>query len=331
MKTQLLLSLMVIALAGLSCSKKNASQTPSKQAEAGSTQPAAADPPMTPSTPPPLPEPPTAPATAPAADPSSLLILGPDFALEDLGAWGDHVMIHDLPRLSDDKTHLMQLEWREFESPFAPEGEDEGPFHELEVEKIRLLDLQVIARFPLVTKEDIHQAHRDAREKACVDKVTAPGADTQAGVADCPVDAKRSAAAVEAARATVLRRAAPLTAELKAGGYAAMLRVPPKDPPRNEDGEEAEATAFADPELVHTVKVTRHRPTVRVLRRAGGPALAEVELKCTALPETSCTLADHIQVFADAKRRLALVIGREVDLENGKVLAKITRVLPLKN
>jgi hypothetical protein len=103
-----------------------------------------------------------------------------------------------------------------------------------------------------------------------------------------------------------------------------------KNPPAGEDGEEAAPPSNPDPELVYTVKVTKNRPTVKVLRKRDGKSVGEVTLQCTALPESSCTLGDNLELFSDAKGRKVVVAGREVDMENGKVLATVVKVLTLK-
>jgi len=302
----------------VSCSSKTAKDTPPAKPE-NAPKPAAVAP-----VPTPAPEKPATPPAAPVAekleDVSSLLVITDAFALENVGFWSDNLTIKGMPMLSDDGEHMLRLQFKAFETAFAPSGEETEPIGEFVIEKVKLGDLSVVQSFPLLSKKEILQAHRDARKKECVDKNAAAG-DDAAGVADCPIDEKQAAAAVAAAKTGILKRAALV---------AAMRTVPLKDPPAGEDGEEAEPPKNPDPELVYTVKVTKNRPTVKVLRKRDGKSVGEVTLQCSALPETSCTLGDQLELFSDAKGRKVVVAGREVDMENGKVLATVVKVVTLK-
>ncbi len=326
MKIQTLLLIGLCMLPGaLSCSKKTAKETPPAKPEAVAQKPT---PPAAAPTPDKPVDPPAKPAAEVTGDVSQLLVITDAFSLEHLGYWSEHFTIKGMPMLSENGEHMLRLQFNPFETAFAPSGEEAEPIGEFVIEKVRLSDLSVVQSFPLLQKKDIIQAQLDSRTKECVEKNRGAGPDAASGAAECPVDEKL--AAIASAKKNVGKLAAVVIAELKAGQYTSMKTVPLKDPPAGEDGEEAEPPKNPDPELVYTVKVTKHRPTVRVLRKRDGKSVGEVTLQCAALPETSCTLGENLELFSDAKGRKVVVAGREVDMENGKVLASVVKVIALK-
>ena len=314
----------------VSCVNSTSKDKPPTKPENAAQKPASAPPPVsTPAREKPA-GPPSEPVTEKLEDVSHLLTITNAFALEHLGFWGENFTVKGMPMISGNGEHMLRLQFKVFETAFAPSGEEAEPIGEFVIEKVKLSDLSVAQAFPLLSKKEILQAHRDARQKACVDKNQGTGEDEASGVADCPVDEKQAATVVAATRKSILKQAMLVAAELKTGQYTSMKTVALKDPPAGEDGEEAEPPKNPDPELVYTVKVTKHRPTVRVLRKRDAKVLGEMTLQCTALPETSCTLGDYLELFSDSKGTKVVVTSREVDMENGEVLASVVLVLPLK-
>jgi len=330
MKTLSLLLTGLLFTLTVSCSSKTAKDTPPAKPENAAQKPAAAPVPA----PAPTPEKPAVPAatavTEKLEDVSHLLVLTDAFALENVGFWSDNLTIKGMPMLSDNGEHMLRLQFNAFETAFAPSGEEAEPIGEFVIEKVKLADLSVVQTFPLLSKKEILQAHLDARKKECVDKNKSTGEDGASGVADCPIDEKLAATVVAATKTSILKHAAVVAAELKTGRYTSMKTVALKDPPAGEDGEEAEPPTNPDPELVYTVKVNKGNPTVRVLRKRDNLFLGEVTLQCPTEMGTGCTLGDYLELFSDAKGRKVVVAGREVDMENGKVLATVVKVLTLK-